>query len=712
MWKKIFAETLKVSVICVLVFSSHSAISAQTKRQENLIEFVDQKRPQIEQTLKISVNQDGLQRVSRAELLTFGFDSVQNSSRIKLFADGIEQPIRIYSDGTLEFFGQKLETLWSDRRIYWLTNSGTAGKRIPIFSTEKNSRKVTNSIYTAVSEFSEKKYMMSNISNGEAENFFGSIINATPLDQSLNATNIPSTDFPATLEIAVQGASNSPHYIRVLFNDVEIGLIQGDYQAHFVKQFPLAAAQLREGANTIRLVSGASNDVSLVDYLRLTYPRTVSADNHKLRFILPANKSIIISGFAPENFRVFDATDSSQLKELSLQQKFSPQGSLGFMIPAISTERVIWAQENSGFHPPEIVADVASNLRSSANTADFVIITHKNFAAGLEPLRQQRENEGLRTKIVNIEDVYDEFSFGAKNPHAIYSFLKFAKNTWQAAPKYVMLVGDSTIDARNYLGNSPEDLMPTFATDYNFGEASSDDLLTDFNEDGIADMPIGRLSVRTAAETATVVNKILTYENLPNDFTFSHGSTFVNDTPYDYDFGAMTSDIQSALPIDMNRQTINRASGTSAEIRTQVLNSINEGKGIVNFLGHGTLTSWTGAQLLRASDTPALSNGSNLSIFVALACLNGAFAESNESLAEGLQRSPNGGGVAILAASGSVYPFGLIDVSKDFYNKIMTRPNIRIGDAIQEAKATTEDNDIRRLIILFGDPTMRIKNGR
>jgi hypothetical protein len=50
-------------------------------------------------------------------------------------------------------------------------------------------------------------------------------------------------------------------------------------------------------------------------------------------------------------------------------------------------------------------------------------------------------------------------------------------------------------------------------------ETASDDWLADFDGDGVAEMGVGRLPIRSALEAATVVAKIVAYDRLsrPDD---------------------------------------------------------------------------------------------------------------------------------------------------------------------------------------------------
>src|SRR5205807_5138143 len=95
---------------------------------------------------------------------------------------------------------------------------------------------------------------------------------------------------------------------------------------------------------------------------------------------------------------------------------------------------------------------------------------------------------------------YDEFNFGIRSPQAIRSFFQLA-STWKHAPSAAMLLGDASLDPRNYIGTGTYDYVPTRLVITTLLRTASDDWFTDFNNDGIADIPIGRIPVRTAARS-------------------------------------------------------------------------------------------------------------------------------------------------------------------------------------------------------------------
>jgi len=56
-----------------------------------------------------------------------------------------------------------------------------------------------------------------------------------------------------------------------------------------------------------------------------------------------------------------------------------------------------------------------------------------------------------------VDQIYDEFSDGLRNPNAIRSFLAYAFDNWKGSagtarpPSFVLLVGDATPDYKNTL---------------------------------------------------------------------------------------------------------------------------------------------------------------------------------------------------------------------------------------------------------------------
>jgi len=332
------------------------------------------------------------------------------------------------------------------------------------------------------------------------------------------------------------------------------------------------------------------------------------------------------------------------------------------------------------------------------------MISHRDFVGSLDPLRKLRESQGLRVALIDIEDLYDEFSFGVKSPKAIKDFLTHAKAKWRKAPRFVLLVGDASYDPRNYLGLGNFDLVPTELVDTAYFETASDDWFVDFNNDGLAEMAVGRLPVQTEEEAAIVVSKIIGYENSLQ----KREALLVADIDDGFSFERASEEVGVLLPGTLLVRKIYRSQFSSdAQARQELINGINQGPLLVNFIGHGSIGIWNG--VLSSEDVEYLTN-IGLPFFVGMSCLNGHFQDIYmDSLSEALMKAPGGGAVAVWMSSGLTMPDRQAVMNKELIKLLFGRESLTLGEATAKAKKVVSDQDIRRTWILFGDPTTRLK---
>ena len=88
--------------------------------------------------------------------------------------------------------------------------------------------------------------------------------------------------------------------------------------------------------------------------------------------------------------------------------------------------------------PQFVRVNQPSHIHDSANAYDYVVISHADFLAQVAPLATHRQGQGHQTVVVDVDDVYDEFSFGEKTPQALRDFLQWARTNWTTAPRFVV----------------------------------------------------------------------------------------------------------------------------------------------------------------------------------------------------------------------------------------------------------------------------------
>ncbi len=672
--------------------------------------------------VKIKVRQTGWYRVSQPDLVAAGLEASADARLLQLFVDGNEVPIRLTSDGAafgpgdaLEFYGIAQDTPTTDASTYWLVKGSSPGKRIvpkrtKIKPTDQYWARANVRNFDSTIERREKLIYSSFLLNGDAENIFGQLVYSEAVPQTLKVGHFDhevGQGMEPQLEVALQGLSAQNHEVNVQFNGTDIGTMSFAGSGHRTASFAVSRSLLVEGDNVVSLRStNGESDVSLIDWIRLGYARHYVADNDALSFTAPAGRTVKVEGFTTPAIRVIDVTNPNS--PLEVQTFSEPSGSrYDLRLQPADGLRVLLAFADSQTCVPEtVVANETSNWHSSANGADMVIVTHRNFREAIEPLANLRRSQGLVVAVVNVEDVYDEFSYGAHGPAAIKSFLMNAAANWSRKPRYLLLVGDSSWDPRNYLNEGDNDFVPTKLIDSGHLETASDDWLADFSGVGVAEMSVGRLPARSAMDATLMVAKIMSFEQERELNAPLRSAVMVADNGFE----SQSAQTAALLPAAITLQTINRSSGNDDLTRGQIMDALNQGPLIVNYYGHGSVQVWTGAGLLDSELANSLTNTNRLSLFVMMTCLNGyAHDAYTDSLAESVLKAPNGGAVAVWASSGFTETQPQFVLDQEFYRQLFSGQPVRLGDAIRGAKAATGDNDVRRTWVLFGDPATNIR---
>jgi hypothetical protein len=679
--------------------------------------------PAVQQTLasgpavKLLVKEEGWYRVSRSALEGAGLSSGVDPRFLRLYTEGVEVPLGVISEKqgnsvsleAIEFYGVGVDTPSTDTRVYWLVEGRQPGKRLEWSHSQGGQAGASSFPYKV--EKKDRVLYFAALKNGDESNFFGSIINQAPADQILEVRDL---DLPAsgdaTLEVRMQGVTDLPHQVKIFINETEVGTLSWEGQVLKTGVFSLPQSYLLEGENLVTLVAlGGEMDVSLVDSIRLTYWHPYRAYGDELRCQAQGGTQVSIDGFSTPEVRVFDLTDAGGVFEVETKGKSVDTGyRVTFRVPGSGTRTLLALTDQRMKTPAGIRANQPSSWRN-AGGYDLVIVSHGKFIDSLSSLEALRKSEGLSVGVVDIEDVYDEFNFGMKSPQALKDFLSHAGSFWSRPPRFVLLVGDASVDPRNYLGFGDQDYVPTKLIDTFYLETASDDWFVDFNNDGLAEMAIGRLPVQTAEEAAIVVSKIIGYEKSGEKKEALLVADRV-DNANDFDFEGASEEVRSLLPAPLVVRKIFRGQFSSdAQARAELLGGINQGPLLVNFVGHGSVEIWRGS-LLTAGDAESLANGPQLPLFVNMTCLNGFFQTPYaDSMAEALLKAQGGGAIAIWASSGLTEPDKQALMNQEIIRLLFNGQGLTIGEAMKKAKAATSDQDIRRTWILFGDPSTRLK---
>jgi hypothetical protein len=672
--------------------------------------------------VKISVKQEGWYRVTQPELVAAGLRSNADPNFLQLFADGQEVPISVLtnngkfdSTAAIAFYGLSLDTPSTDRHVYWLIED-KQGKRIA--NSKGNPGLPSAASYLQTVERRDQTIYVSGILNGEAENFFGSVVSSATTDQAITLQHVDAAAArAATIEVGMRGLSLTPHVVTVNLNGTPLGTIQFDSQAQGLAKFTVPNSTLTEGQNHMTL-TGLQGvvDVSLVDHIRVSYWHTYAADGNALRITASANQQVTIGGFTNSDIKVLDTTLPGEPAFVSGEVTQDASGyAVTLAVPGTGSRTLFAFGADQVRSAVGVVANVPSSLKSKSNQADLVIIAHGSVKDSFAPLAALRRSQGLKVAMVDVEDIYDEFNNGNKSAQAVKDFLSYTRTEWKVSPKYVLLGGSASYDPKNYNGLGAWDLTPTKLIDTSFSETANDDWFADFNNDGVAEMAVGRLPAHTAQEAATMVSKLLAYESS----AIQNSALLVADDSlgYYFDFEAANAKLAGLFPKGIAVQQINRGQIGTPAARQRLLDGIASGQKIVNYVGHGSPGSWRN-NLLSSADAMALQNAGRYPLFVAMTCLNGQFQHPQlNPLAVALMNAPQGGAIAVWASSGFTLPSRQAIMNQQLYTLLFSSTSLKgaqstlitLGEATTKAKASVSDLDVRRTWILLGDPSMKLR---
>ena len=546
--------------------------------------------------------------------------------------------------------------------------------------------------------------------NGESESFFGPVISndpTRPATQTLRLDHIDRTPTTADIEISLQGATDDgddpAHDVAVTLNGQSLDDIRFSGRDSVTVHRVVPIGSLAAGDNTLTFVAKNGDvDISLISSVRITYAHTYDFDSGPLMLTAAGGNAVAVRGATSTQISALDVTAPAAPVEIPVAVD---GGVARFVTPAGAQHTII---VTPAFARPLLVeANQPSSLHSAAG-ADMIIITHRSLLPAIEPLRQLRASQGLSVLVATVGDIYDEYGYGEKDPAALRMFIE-ATRRWTRVPRYVLLVGDATFDPRNYLGFGDFDLVPTKLIVTRELKTASDSWLTDFDDDGAADVAIGRLPARTLADAQIEIGKVVAYENAPEGQAWEKSAVFVSDADSTLGFAELTASVRDLVPAGYTTESIDVATSGVNAARQSLLGRFDQGALLVNFIGHGSVDIWTDSGLFGGQDAKSLTNGIRLPFVIAMTCLNGFFHDVyTTSLAETLLAAPGGGAVGVFASSSLTDPHAQAATNQELVRALFA-DHATAGEAAMSAQKKSTDSDVRRTFLLFGDPAMRLK---
>ena len=235
---------------------------------------------------------------------------------------------------------------------------------------------------------------------------------------------------------------------------------------------------------------------------------------------------------------------------------------------------------------------------------DMLIITHDDFHDAMLPFVDWKRQKGINTTIVDVSII-------GNNSTAIKAFIQDFYDSTDLA--WILLVGDGG------------EIDPPYAS----GGASDPSYAKLAGSDAYPDAFFGRFSAQLVGQVETQVERTLTYEqNPPGSGWFAKGTGIASDEGAGIGHNGGEIDYQHAgyMRTDLLGFTYTEVDEIydPGALASTVTNALNDGRGLINYTGHGSTTAWstTGFSNTHINN---LTNDNMLPLVVSVGCINGNF---------------------------------------------------------------------------------------
>lgn len=694
-------------------------------------------------------------------------DLVENAIYVKGEDDGVfntDDYILFYAEGPNEIehqentktFEQEIN-IYSTKNYYYLTIGIENGERVEDESTTTivGDEQTSFNDYSFFEEDENTLLKSGKEWYGDQFNFY--------LEQNYSlSTKDRIQDSVAVLEVAVMSTSTSSSFFTVYLNGNVIGTISfsstattesyGVKGVDQVKKFYIDGTFLNSGDNTIRLVynkSGNSAAVGYLNYLSVNYHRELDfSSSSQLLFrsieAYEGAKEVLKLASADDDVTIWDITNPIE----PFNKYVEVSNDTLVFLQEVNELKEYVAFSGTSFSSPVFVTKVENqDLHGITQAPEFLIITHDKFIDQAEQLQEFREeNDNMSTLVINVKDIYHEFSSGKQDITAIRDFIRmlYFRSSPTDSLKYVLLLGDGSYDYKDRITDNSNyvPVYESYQSLHNINSFSSDDYFAFMDEtegqwgEGLyypakeygMDVGVGRFPVSTVAEAQVMVNKSIQYvDNYEDMGSWQNRICFVADDG-DSNLHLNDAEFHSAklkqnypeynlekIYLDSYEQVSLPGGDMAPSVNAAIDLAVEKGALIVNYVGHGNGSGWTQEQILSINQINQWSNSQYLPLFITATCEFGRFdLPETKSASEVLCTKSDGGAIAMVTTTRTVYAFSNKNMNNAVYEIIFEEladsTYRKLGDVIKDSKneplALSGINN--RNFSLLGDPSLQL----
>ncbi|TYA74846.1 type IX secretion system sortase PorU [Seonamhaeicola marinus] len=716
-------------------------------------------------TIKLYGN--GGRMIPFANAEPYPFDVMENAIKFVGEQDGVfnnEDYILFYAQGPREFSQESNTNIncYTDKTYYYLNVSSGFGKRISNFNQPEGAVDLAINTYHDY-QFYEKDEQ--NIA------FLGRRWFGDKFDIEANKIfvfDIPDlvTTQPIFLKVYVASTSSTATTMEVNVNTVNVaslnlGASSGSFLARensFVGNVNVNSDKIEVGLNYNNL--GNPSAVGYLDYISIEAERALKFYGKQFQF---KNNNVVVSSGIGQ-YTISDASGISEIWDVTDIYNVSnfvnetSDSNLSFTADLGSLKQYVAVAPNDYFDPKldsettianqNIKGTIFQNANGNFQDIDYLIISPANMLTQADRLAEiNRKQYGLNVKVLELNQIYNEFSTGNQDVAAIRNLVKYVydnASTPENRIKYLCLFGDSSFDYKDRIQNNTN-IVPSWHSYSSFnltGSFVSDDFygMMDANEGSMfpserLDIAVGRIIADTPQRAKEMVDKIASYYVKESFGSWRNNFVLVSDD-VDQDWEGVlqetTDDIGdlvtqekpfiNSLKIhsDAFQQETSAGGERYPDVTSEFVNAIDNGALVVNYFGHGGENGLAEERIFQKTDIEALRNFCKLSCFVTVTCEYTKFDNPFiQTAGEFTYWNKDAGAIGLITTTRQIFVNFAID-----FNNILSEYLFSYSDSdnfsdneypsmAEALRLAKNDNSIssnsqRRLIFFIGDPAMKL----
>mgnify|MGYP000114719601 FL=1 len=560
------------------------------------------------------------------------------------------------------------------------------------------------------------------------------------------------------------GGSNSTFVISQAGNTLLSSTLASNSNGFYISN-QISSFQVSTGNINLSCTFNRSNpaDVLYLDFLELNVERNLSFSENQMDF---RHISSISTGGIAE-FTLNNYNPGLQTWEITdINNPSVINGNLNgnvftFKVGTDSLRQFITF--NGNYLAPTFIEKLAPQNLHGLAQADNLIVTHPLFLNQAERLANLHRTQGLSVHVVTLNQIYNEFSGGMQDATAIKTFAKMffdrSNGDPNLMPKYLTLFGDATYDPKNRVAdnnymvpayhfrrpaNNSINLINNLPTDDYFGLLGDNESIS--NGDDL-DIGVGRILATTQQQAIAVVNKIEHY--MKNGSSLFSGSNAANcneegfsstqgawrmkysiiaddrDDPIDtfiptdaepaYAYVKENHYEMNAVKIylDAYQQQVTAGGQRYPDATEEINRNIENGNIMMTYVGHGGESGAAQERVIGINQINSWTNIDNMPLFVSATCEFTKYDDNERvSAGEWMHLNPNGGAIALMTTTRSVF-FGVnTTTNKKLFENVFTREvdgtPLAFGEIIRRTKNEVSGSSNKRSFTLIGDPALRI----